>query len=65
MHSHNHHLILKAAEQLCGSRQQAHAWYHHEKIATFGGATPHQLVDNGREADLLRYLQSLQGGAAG
>lgn len=65
MHSHNHHLVLTAAEQLCGSRQQAYVWYHHEKIPTSGGATPHQLVDNGRKADLLRYLQSLQGGAAG
>ncbi|GAB2804982.1 hypothetical protein GCM10027040_36380 [Halomonas shantousis] len=57
--------ILEVAEQLCGSKQLALDWYHHQNLPVFDGLVPQQLVAAGRSTDLLRYLQSLQAGATG
>lgn len=65
MHDSDQHKIMSVAEQLFDSRAKAHDWYQHESISAFNGLTPQQLITADRGAALLRYLKSLQAGAAG
>lgn len=57
--------VLKAAEDLCGDRNQAVSWYRNEPLAVFEYQTPEALVAAGRADDVLRYIASLEAGAAG
>lgn len=40
-------------------------WFKGAPIPTFGGRTPADLVAEGRTNNLLRYIQSLEGGYSG
>jgi hypothetical protein len=40
-------------------------WYRNEPLQSFGYKTAEQLVSDGRTEDLLRYIESLEAGAAG
>lgn len=57
--------IIKAATDLTGDLNRALFWYRNEPLAVFGYRTPECLVAEGRTEDLLRYVTSLEAGAAG
>ena len=57
--------VIKAATDLNGDIDTALFWYRNEPLSTFGYCTAERLVSEGRSDDLLRYLLSLQAGAAG
>jgi len=57
--------IIKAATELSGDINKALLWYRTESLGTFGYRTAEQLVSEGRTDELLRYVTSLQFGAAG
>ena len=57
--------ILQAAVDLTGDTEKAQLWYRSEPLAVFGDATAEHLGAAGRANDVLRYLASLQAGAAG
>jgi hypothetical protein len=57
--------VIKAATDLNGDLNKALFWYRNEPLSVFGYKTPERLVSEGRTDDLLRYLVSLQAGAAG
>jgi uncharacterized protein (DUF2384 family) len=56
--------IIQAAVDLTGDAEKA-LWYRSEPLTVFGDATAEHLVAEGRANDVLRYLASLQAGAAG
>ncbi len=56
---------IKAATDLSGNLNNALFWYRNEPLATFGYKTAERLVSEGRADDLLRYVASLEAGAAG
>jgi len=57
--------VIKAATDLNGDVKRALFWYRNEPLSVFGYRTPEQLVSEGRTDDLLRYVVSLEAGAAG
>jgi hypothetical protein len=57
--------VIKAATDLNGNVHRALFWYRNEPLSAFGYRTPEQLVSEGRTDDLLRYIASLEAGAAG
>lgn len=57
--------VLRAAADLSGDVEQALFWYRNEPLQPFGYKTAEQLVSDGRSEDLLRYIESLEAGAAG
>lgn len=57
--------VLKAATDLTGDLNRALFWYRNEPLSVFGYQTPERLVAENRTEDLLRYVTSLQAGAAG
>jgi hypothetical protein len=57
--------VIKAATDLNGNLHRALFWYRNEPLSAFGYRTPEQLVSEGRTDDLLRYVASLEAGAAG
>ena len=57
--------VLSAAKEVAGGDEaKARSWMA-EPSVPFGGKTPVMLVEEGRADDLVRYLQSLEGGPAG
>jgi hypothetical protein len=40
-------------------------WYRNEPLPVFGYKTAEQLVSDGRAEDVIRYVVSLEAGAAG
>ena len=40
-------------------------WYRNDGLEYFGYKTAEELVSDGRTEDVLRYMASLQAGAAG
>ena len=56
---------IRAATDLSGDIERALFWYRNDPLPPFGYKTAEQLVSEGRTEDLLRYLQSLEAGAAG
>lgn len=60
-----HEQILDMAISISGDPARAARWCEHEPIACFGGKTAKELVAENRGADVLRYMQSLEAGAAG
>lgn len=57
--------VICAATDVSGDVNHALFWYRNEPLAVFGYKTPEQLVSDGRTEDLLRYIASLEAGAAG
>ena len=57
--------VIKAAIDLNGDLNTALFWYRNEPLSAFGYKTAERLVSDGRTDDLLRYLASLDAGAAG
>jgi hypothetical protein len=57
--------VIKAATELQGDLRDALFWYRIEPLSAFGYRTAERLVAEGRTDDLLSYIASLQGGAAG
>lgn len=57
--------VIRAATDLSGDVDRALFWYRNEPLQPFGYKTAEQLVSDGRTEDLLRYIESLQAGAAG
>lgn len=57
--------VIRAATDLCGDVVQAVFWYRNEPLPAFGYRTAEQLVSDGRTDDVLRYVLSLEAGAAG
>ena len=57
--------ILDMALSISGDPARAALWCEQEPIACFGGKTAKELVAENRGADVLRYMQSLEAGAAG
>jgi hypothetical protein len=57
--------VIRAATDLSGDVNRALFWYRNEPLQSFGYKTAEQLVSDGRTEDLLRYIESLEAGAAG
>jgi hypothetical protein len=57
--------IIKAATDLTGDLHRALFWYRTEPLSVFGYKTAERLVSEGRTDDVLRYVTSLEAGAAG
>jgi len=57
--------VIRAAADLSGNVERALFWYRNEPLQPFGYKTAEQLVSDGRTEDLLRYIESLEAGAAG
>ena len=57
--------VIRAVADLSGDIEQALFWYRNEPLRPFEYKTAEQLVSDGRTDDLLRYIGSLQVGAAG
>jgi hypothetical protein len=57
--------VIRAATDISGDVGQALFWYRNEPLPVFDYQTAEQLVSDGRTDDLLRYVSSLEAGAAG
>ena len=57
--------VLRAANDLSGDVTRAIFWYRNEPLPPFRYKTAEQLVSEGRTEDVLRYVESLEAGAAG
>ena len=57
--------VIRAAHDLSGNVVRAIFWYRNEPLPPFGYKTAEQLVSEGRTEDVLRYVGSLEAGAAG
>ena len=57
--------VIRAATDLSGDVNRALFWYRNEPLQPFGYKSAEQLVSDGRTEDLLRYIESLEAGAAG
>jgi hypothetical protein len=57
--------VLRAANDLSGDFDLALFWYRNEPLQAFGYKTAETLVSEGRANDVIRYVESLQAGAAG
>lgn len=57
--------IIRAATDISGDVQSTLFWYRNEPLPIFDYKTAEQLVSEGRTEDLLRYITSLEAGAAG
>ena len=57
--------VIKAGTDISGDVSRALFWYRNEPLSAFGYKTAEQLVSEGRTDDVLRYVASLEAGAAG
>jgi hypothetical protein len=57
--------VIKAATDLNGDLNRALFWYRNEPLSVFSYKTAERLVSEGRTDDLLRYVASIEAGAAG
>ncbi len=57
--------VLRAATDMSGDVNRAMFWYRNEPLPVFGYKTAEQLVSDGRSEDVIRYVVSLEAGAAG
>ena len=57
--------VIKAATDFQGELGKALFWYRTEPLSAFGYKTAERLVSEGRTDDVLRYVASLEAGAAG
>jgi hypothetical protein len=51
--------VLDAATALCGDRQKATCWFHHQRLKVLDDLTAEQLVVAGRGTAVLQYLEML------
>lgn len=56
---------LSAAARLLGDPEQAKQFVVNARLEPFGGRTPVELVANGKVENVLRYIESLEGGFSG
>ena len=54
--------ILNRVEAVTGSPLAAYAWFRAEPLPGFGGATPDQLVREGRAEQVHAYLDRIMAG---
>ncbi len=57
--------VIRAATDLSGDVSKALFWYRNEPLPLFDYKTAEQLVSEDRTDDVLRYMTSLEVGAAG
>lgn len=57
--------VIKASTDISGDVNRTLFWYRNEPLSTFGYKAAEQLVSEGRTEDVLRYIVSLEAGAAG
>lgn len=57
--------VVRAASDVCHSIEKAIFWFKNHPLPVFDYKTAQALVSDGRAADVIRYLQSLQAGFAG
>jgi uncharacterized protein (DUF2384 family) len=57
--------VLTAASDLFGDTEKAVSWVRNAPLQTFSYRTPMQLIEQERTDDLVRYIESLQGGFSG
>ena len=57
--------VLDAASRISGDRAKAMRWCEQERLELFDWKTAKELVAEGRGADVLRYLRSVDAGPAG
>ncbi|RQS68134.1 DUF2384 domain-containing protein [Burkholderia sp. Bp8963] len=57
--------VIRAATDISGDVQNALYWYRNEPLPLFDYKTAEQLVSEERTEDVLRYVASLEAGAAG
>ena len=57
--------VIKAAAEVSGDLDRALFWYRNEPLSAFGYRSAERLVSEGRTEDVLRYVASLDAGAAG
>lgn len=54
--------ILNRVERVTGSPLAAYAWFRAEPLHGFGGATPDQLLRDGKAEDVHAYLDRIMAG---
>lgn len=59
-----YYTIMHKVRGVAGSDDAASAWMN-EALPAFDGKTPAQLVSDGREEDVLAYIDSLKRGSSG
>ncbi|HEM7799527.1 DUF2384 domain-containing protein [Burkholderia cenocepacia] len=57
--------VIRAATDISGDVRSTLFWYRNEPLPTFSYKTAEELISEGRTEDLLRYITSLETGAAG
>lgn len=57
--------VFRAATDLSGDVHRSLFWYRNEPLTVFDYQTAETLVSAGRTDDVLRYIVSLEAGAAG
>lgn len=57
--------VIKAGTDISGDVNRSLFWYRNEPLSAFGYKTAEQLVSEGRAEDVLRYVASIEAGAAG
>lgn len=57
--------VIRAATDLNGDVANALFWYRNEPLPVFGYKTAETLVSEGRADDVIRFIASLEAGAAG
>lgn len=55
-------LILRHVRPRCGSWREAVIWFVWAQLPGFGGASARRLVNQGRAADVLEYLDAVDAG---
>jgi hypothetical protein len=57
--------VIRAATDISGDVNRAIFWYRNDPLPHFGYKSAEQIVSEGRSEDVLRYIESLEAGAAG
>ena len=57
--------VVAAASLLCGDVEKARRWFFNEPIADYEQKTAAQLVRDGHDEAVVRYLRDLENGACG
>lgn len=57
--------VIKAATDASGDVNKALFWYRNEPLSTFGFKTAETLLSEGRSEAVLKYVRSIDAGAAG
>lgn len=59
-----YYTIMHKVRRVAGNDEAASTWMN-EPLRSFDGKTPAQLVSDGREDDVLAYIDSLKPGSSG